>query len=233
MDIYGGQDPRNIPIYSAGDAGRYLKIPPSTVRAWTVGYRYAVTAGSRTFQPIIETQMKNPLRLSFINLIEIHVLRAIRKHHKLDLTKVRTALDYINQVFATPHPLAQREFYTDGVDLFIKQYGVSINASSQGKTTLKNLLNTHLERIEPDDKGLALKLYPFTRNQEENNPRLVVVDPYVSFGRMVITGTGIPTSIITERFHAGDSPEQIAKDYECDIEKIQEAIRCETRAIML
>lgn len=231
MDIYGGQDPRDIPTYSAGDAARYLKIPASTIRAWTVGRKYPVNDGHKQFRPLIETSVKNPLRLSFINLIEIHVLRAIRQDHNLDLAKVRTALDYIDEQFKTPHPLAHQEFYTDGVDLFIEEYGLQINASAQGQINLKNLLTAHLDRIEPDDRGLAVKLYPFTRNQEENNPRLVAIDPRVAFGRMAIEGRGIPTDIITERFHAGDSPEQIADDYECEVEKIQEAIRCETRPI--
>jgi len=87
----------------------------------------------------------------------------------------------------------------------------------------------HLERIEPDDKGLAIKLFPFTRNEERDNPRIIVIDPRIAFGRMVIANTGIPTDIIAERFLAGDSQTQLAHDYECDIEQIEEAIRCESR----
>ena len=48
---------------------------------------------------------------------------------------------------------------------------------------------------------------------------------------MVIADTGIPTNIIAERFFAGDSYEQIAHDYECEIDKIEEAIRCVSRPI--
>ncbi|MBD2580173.1 DUF433 domain-containing protein [Oscillatoria sp. FACHB-1406] len=231
MDIYGGQDPRNIPIYSVGEAARYLKIPDSTIRAWTAGRQYPVAYGHKTFRPLIETQGKKPLRLTFINLIEIHVLRAIRQDHQINLAKVRSALDYIGNELKLLHPLAEWKFSTDGVDLFIDYYGSQINASIGGQLSLKNQLNNHLERIEPDDRGLAIKLYPFTRNQEENNPRLVVIDPRVAFGRMTIAGTGIPTDIITERFHAGDSPEQLVYDYGCELEQIQEAIRCETRPI--
>lgn len=85
MDIYGGQDPRTIPSYSTGDAARYLKIPASTIRAWTVGRKYPVVDGQKQFRPLIETTEKQPLRLSFINLIEVHILRAIRQHHQLEL----------------------------------------------------------------------------------------------------------------------------------------------------
>lgn len=231
IDIYGGKDPRTIPSYSAVDASRYLNIPCSTIRSWTVGYNYKVTDGNKKFEPIIDIEKKKPLTLTFINLIEIHVLRAIRQHHKIDLAKVRTALDFINEKINIPHPLAHNEFYTDGVDLFIDCYGSLINASQEGQRTLKVALQAHLERIEPDDQGLAIKLFPFTRNQEENNPRLIVIDSRVAFGRMVITGTGIPIDIIAERFFAGDSQEQLAQDYECEIAKIEEAIRCVSRPI--
>ncbi|MGK7927371.1 MAG: DUF433 domain-containing protein, partial [Spirulina sp.] len=163
--------------------------------------------------------------------IEIHILRAIRQYHQINLEKVRKALDYIDEEFKISHPLAHREFYTDGVNLFIKNYGSLINASQEGQAELTNTLNAHLERIEPDDSGLAIQLYPFTRNYEDNNPRIVVIDPRIAFGRMTISGTGIPTDIIAERFHAGDSPKLLADDYECNIEKIEEAIRCETRPI--
>lgn len=229
IDIYGGKDPRDIPSYSAGDAARCLNIPASTIRSWTVGYRYNVTDGQKKFEPVITAPIKKPLRLTFINLIEIHVLRAIRQHHHIDLAKVRTSLDYIDEAFKIAHPLAHQEFFTDGVDLFIKRYGDLINASNQRQTILKDAMLAHLERIEPDDQGLAIKLFPFTRNEEQNNPKLIVIDPRIAFGRMVIAETGIPTDIIAERFVAGDSPAQLAHDYECDIAQIEEAIRCETR----
>ncbi|MFM7578933.1 MAG: DUF433 domain-containing protein [Microcystaceae cyanobacterium] len=240
IDIYGGQDPRNIPNYSVGDAARYLNIPASTIRSWTVGYqyniadgkkRYNITDSKRRFEAVIKIVQAKPPRLTFINLIEIHVLRAIRQHHQIDLAKVRAALDYIQEEMKTSHPLAHQEFFTDGVDLFIECYGNLINASQYGQQILKSSLQSHLERIEADEKGLAIKLFPFTRNREENTPRFILIDPRIAFGRMVIAGTGIPTDIIAERFYAGDSAAQIAQDYECDLEKIEEAIRCESRPI--
>jgi uncharacterized protein (DUF433 family) len=231
IDIYGGKDPRNIPCYSAGDAARYLNIPYSTIRSWTVGYKYEVMDGKKHCKPIINVKITKPLTLSFINLIEIHALRGIRQHHQVDLVKVRIALDYIDERFQISHPLVHQEFFTDGVDLFIEHYGNLINASSNAQTILKNALKEHLRRVESDSEGLATKLFPFTRNHEDQTPRLVVIDPRIAFGRMVIVDSGIPTDIIAERFHAGDSPAQLAYDYECELEKIEEAIRCETRPI--
>lgn len=227
MDLYGGIDPRDIPTYSIGDAARYLRIPAGTIRAWTVGRHYRTTEGLKRFQPLIAVRHFKPILLSFTNLIEIHVLRAIRKDHKIQLDKVRAALDFIDEQFQAPHSLARESFRTDGVDLFIDRYGALINASKRGQIELKDALNHHLERIEPDDTGLAIKLYPFTRSHEEDNPRIVVIDPRVAFGRLVITGTGIATSVLAERYHAGDSIDDLANDYNCDRLDIEEAIRCE------
>ena len=229
--LYGGTDPRDIPTYSVGDAARYLRIPAGTIRSWTRGRHYPVKNGSNFFEPIIAVKDLKPRLLSFTNLVEIHVLRAIRKHHKIQLDKVRIALDFINEEFQASHPLAGERFRTDGVDLFIERYGSLVNASKRGQTELKVAFNAHLERIEPDDTGLAIRLYPFTRSKEEDNPRIVVIDPRIAFGRLVIVETGIATSVLAERYQAGDSIDDLAYDYDCDRLKIEEAIRCELPAV--
>jgi uncharacterized protein (DUF433 family) len=230
-DLYGGIDPRDIPTYAISEAARYLRIPAGTVRSWVAGRRYKTSQGSQYFQPLITTTHQKPRLLSFTNLIEVHVLRAIRKDHQIQLDKVRAALDYIESALQVTHPLAHSQFRTDGVNLFTEHYGTLINASQSGQTLLKDALNAHLARIEPDDSGLAIKLYPFTRSQGTNSPRLVVIDPRIAFGRLVIAGTGVPTHIVAERYQAGDSIDDLADDYNCRHDIIEEAIRCEMSPI--
>jgi uncharacterized protein (DUF433 family) len=231
-ELYGGIDPRDIPTYSISDAARYLRIPAVTIRSWTCGRPYPVIEGSRFFKPLIPIADNTPRSLSFTNLIEIHVLRAIRQHHKIQIDNVRKALDFIENQLQVPHPLARELFRTNGVDLFIERYGSLVNASKTGELELKDALNAHLERIEPDDTGLAIKLFPFTRSHEEDNPRVVVIDPRIAFGRLVIAGTGIATSVVVDRYHAGDSIDDLAYDYDCDRLIIEESIRCELPAVV-
>ncbi|MBD2771120.1 DUF433 domain-containing protein [Iningainema tapete] len=235
-DLYGGKDPRDIPTYSIIEAAHYLRIPRNTIRSWTMGRNYPTAQGLSLFNPLIQISNytlrtakgnRKPRLLSFTNLIEVHVLRAIRKHHNIQLDKVRSALNFIEEEFKVSHPLARERFRTDGVDLFIERYGSLINASKSGQQKLKDSFNAHLERIEPDDTGLAIKLYPFTRPDEEHNPRIVVIDPRIAFGRIVIAGTGIATDVLVERYKAGDSIDDLAYDYEIDSLKIEEAIRYE------
>jgi len=97
---------------------------------------------------------------------------------------------------------------------------------------MKEIISVYLRRIERDAKGLPIKLYPFTRDTQsdvapQSDPRVVVMNPAVSFGRPVIAGTGIPVSSIYERYKAGDSVADLAQDFRVEIGAIEEAIRCE------
>ncbi len=70
---------------------------------------------------------------------------------------------------------------------------------------MRALLSAYLKRIERDDAGLAIRLFPFTPRLSQDSPRLISIDPRVAFGRPVIAGTRIPTVEIAERYKAGDS----------------------------
>ncbi|MFQ5925967.1 MAG: DUF433 domain-containing protein [Terriglobia bacterium] len=85
----------------------------------------------------------------------------------------------------------------------------------------------HLRRIERDPAGFAVRLFPFTRKRELEEPKVVVIDPYVSFGRPVLVGTGIATAVIAERYKAGESIDDLTDDYGRQRLEIEEAIRCE------
>ena len=61
----------------------------------------------------------------------------------------------------------------------------------------------------------------------EQSPRLVVIDPRVAFGRPTLSGTGVTTLSIAERFDAGESIEALAVDYGRTRDEVEEAIRCE------
>lgn len=74
---------------------------------------------------------------------------------------------------------------------------------------------------------MPIKLYPFTREHKADEPKTIVIDPYISFGRPVLAGTGIATTIIAQRYKAGESIEELAEDYGRSRSEIEEAIRCE------
>jgi len=225
--LYLNRDPRELPSYRLPEAAHYLRIPIATLRSWVVGRYYPTQSGQSFFKPIIRLPDKEDLVLSFMNLVEAHVLDAIRREHEIPLRKVRRALDYLKVRFPSRHPLVDQGFETDGLNLFVEKYGKLINISEAGQLAMRNVLEAYLRRIERDEAGLAVRLFPFTRRRELDEPRVVVIDPRVSFGRPVLVGTGIPTSVIAERYKAGESTDQLADDYGRPRLEIEEAIRCE------
>jgi uncharacterized protein (DUF433 family) len=223
------EDPRLVPTYGVAESAHYLRLPVATLRSWVVGRPYPVRGGTRYFKPLIEVDPAKPLLLSFVNLVEAHVLAAIRRSHEIPLDKVRRALTFVKQRCCTPHPLANAAFETDGLDLFVQQCGKLINASSDGQIAIRQMLEAHLRRVDRDGTGLAARLYIFTRRVDPEEPRVVVVDPQLAFGRPVLVGTGIPTAVLADRYRAGESMDDLAGDYGCARDLIEEAVRCEMR----
>jgi uncharacterized protein (DUF433 family) len=135
----------------------------------------------------------------------------------------------LQERFNSKHPLAEHQFQTNGVDLFVEEYGELINVGTGGQLAMKEILEAYLTRVEHDPSGRAARLYPFIRLTGTDQPKNVVINPYVSFGKPVITGTGLPTRVVAERFKAGDSIPQIAANYGRKEEEIDDAIRYELR----
>ena len=213
-------DPREIPAYTVGEAAHYLGVPKSTMRSWF--------AGQRGFRAVIRPADLKTTGLSFANLVEAYVLTAIRRRHHVALPTIRRGLEFLVRKLGAKRPLLEQEFATNGVDLFVNHLGQVINISRDGQIEMADLIRAYLERIDRDAKGLPIKLYPFMRTQApREQPRTVVIDPRVSFGRPAIAGTGIPTAVLAEQFKAGDPVPMLAREYGADEEAVWDAIRCE------
>ncbi len=213
---------RNSPLYSQAEAARYLLIPPSTLRYWAIGE----STNTRTVKPVIETP-KGSSQLSFLNLVELHILDSLRKSHKIDFPTIRKSLEFVKRELDTKRPLLDEEFETDGVSLFVDRYGKLINVSQEGQEAMRAVLHSSLNRVERDSRHIPIKLFPYTQTNLETSPRLISMSPSLFSGRPVINGTGISTMVIASRYKAGDSVEELSSDFNQPSQAIQEAIRCE------
>src|SRR5437763_652401 len=227
VDIYGGEDPREIPAYRLADAAKYLNINRSTLRSWIKGYYYKVEGGRKLFKPIFHLPDPKVPLLSYTNLVEAYVLSSLRRRHKIDLYKIRIAVKVLEKEFNSRHPLAEHRFETTGKDIFVEKYGQLIDVGLNGQLAMRQLLQEYLTRVEHDSSGRAARLYPFVRSSGIDQPKSVVINPYVSFGKPVITGTGLPTRVVAERYKAGEKIPDIARDYGRKEEEIDDAIRYE------
>jgi uncharacterized protein (DUF433 family) len=221
------RDERTIPTYTISEASHYLLIPLATLRSWTVGRFYPVHEGRRRFSPVISVAQTRPVLLSFENLIEAHVLDAIRRVYGIQLPKVRSAISYLKKEFGSKRPLIEQKMETNGKDLFVRHFGQLVGASQGGQLAIPELVEAYLRRIDWDEQGFASRLFPFTRKRRLDEPKVVVIDPRISFGRPVLVGTGVRTAIVAERYKAGESIQELAEDYGRRHLDIEEAIRCE------
>jgi len=217
------RDARDLPNYPLTEAARWLGLVQNTLRAWFVGQNDPHRAGQQCFRSVLEPASSKPLSLSFWNLVECSVLSSIRNEHGVSMQKVRKALSHVAKEMGKPRPLIEQVFMTDGVHLFVDRFGQLVSASEHGQSTLRRLIEASLQRIERDADGLAARLFPWSHRPTE--PRVVSVDPRVSFGRPVLAATSIPVESILSRFRAGERIEELATDYQVSEASIQDLVR--------
>jgi len=205
------------PAYGLPEAAVYLKVPYQTLRYWLTGFNRR--------PPVVVPAETVPVRLSFLNLLECHVLAGMRKMYDVKLPKVRSALNKVTKDFPQPHPLIGEVFLTDRRDLFVEKLGKIINVSQHGQMDL-NFYHIHLERVAVDPNGL-FRFFPFVVQPGPSEPKTIEINPMIGFGKPVIAGTAISTAIIASRFIARESIEELAAEYDCTAQQVEEAIRWE------
>ena len=150
-------------------------------------------------KPLVCAAGSDPTALSFTNLVEIFVLSSLSRNRT-----VLTKESFKNAL----HGQRERD---------------SSSHSSLSKAQFC------LDRIEYDEDGSPRRFYPFTRGFGREDPRLVVIDPAVKFGRPVIAGTGVRTSTVAKFVKAGEPIQELAEDYRVKLAYIEEALRYELR----
>lgn len=224
-DIYGGRDPVSLPAYTLGEAAKVLHIPHVTLRTW--------------FLPRSDRQGRGPLLrladgdlrlLSFVNLVEAHVLRALRKEHEVSMYAVRMAVKELPRHSPEQHPLAYEDLLTDANQIFLRKYGQLINLNRAGQLRIREWLEGHLKRLRWGAAGRPVALFPLLPQQELQSPATIECNPRVLFGQPVLAGTRVPTAEIAARYEAGEDPSTIADDLHQSQDKILDAIRFEAAA---
>ena len=217
-------DPANRPLYKGADVARFVAAPVPTIRRWFFG-------GPGNSASLVPANLDDH-SLSFVNLVEAHVLLALRWHYRFSLQEIRKTVLYLKHDLKTDHPLVDPRIKTDRVRIYVDRDSHLVDATGQGQMAIRDVIGPHLERIEWDRHGTLVRLWPITRPVDSlaPQPRVVTIDPRVGLGRPTIATTGIRTAIINQRFRGGDSLEALARDYGRTIGEIEEAIRFETRA---
>lgn len=217
-------DLRNQPAYPLNEAARYLRLPAATLRTWTVGRHYPTMQGKRDFPPLIRPAAAHPPSLSFWNLIEAHVLRALRTEHGISIKALRQAVDYAERKLKIDRLLLRPELRSDAGQLFLDRYGELIDLTASGQIAMRQVLDAHLKRVSWDTARFPTRLHPFVVGDATGAAMPIAIDPAISFGRPVVLSRGISTAAIVARIDAGERPADIATDYDLTIRDVEQAV---------
>jgi uncharacterized protein (DUF433 family) len=217
------EDPREVLAYTVVEAAALVRVPVSTLKTWLHGEGTANRG-------LIDLPSGRPRLLAFSHLVEAFVLAAIRRGHGVALQRVRKAIRYVQGELGVTRPLIHAKFETNGMDLFVERWGKLVNASKDGQIAMRSALASSLRRVDWDRQGLAVRLFPLVRSVDEEQPKTIVIDPERGFGRPTLAGKGIRVDVIVERYRAGESPAELARDYRVAVELIDDAVRSELRA---
>ncbi len=210
-------DVREFPRYSVREAAFYLRIPYTTLHAWTRGQNYVTATGThRRFRSLITLADKKNGLLSFYNLVEAHILRATTERG-VPFKNVRKALDYINGAIPGAHPLLSHDFETSGKELFVNHLGETLNATAHGQLIMREILEKYLKLIPRDGKGLPLRVLPI-------DSKRLAIDPLFSSGKPIVKDRGVAASVLWGRSKSGEPIVEIAKDYGLTEIEAKEAI---------
>lgn len=221
-------DVRDVPAYQLAEAAHYLRLAPATLRSWVAGRGYPVRKGRGFFEPLIQPADRHGHVLSFNNLIEAHVLRALRTDHGVSIRSVRDALRYSEREFGIERLLLREELTTTAGQLFLDRYGELINLSKSGQIAMRKLLEAYLSRVEWH-RSFPIRLYPFLSG-ELVEQRPIAIDPKIAFGRPILVARSISTAVIAGRIDAGESLAEVASDYELSVQDVEEAVVYERAA---
>ena len=210
------QELSEVPTYGLPEAAAFLRLPYPLVRKWTQG------------QGLIQSGERN--LLSYSNLMELHILKGLRRYHHLTMQRVRRGLDNYEKLYQSVHPLLDPRLETDGFSLILNEGQNYVNLSKSGQLALPAVIATYLSRL--DRKAGRIDFYPFVWQDGADEPRSVLISPEFAFGKPVLAGTGITTEVIAGRFMARDSMQELAEEYRVSPAQIEEAIRWELPKLM-
>lgn len=212
-------DPRQLPLYSVTEAARFIGLPRRTVRDWVHGRRQ--TSGTHS-DPIIRIPNFQDGRLSFNNLVEVHVLSALRQKHRVPMVAIREGIRYAEREMQIAHPLLRDELRAGLGEMFFDTIFGYVNLSRSGQYAIRKIVEIYLERVERDMSQLPMRLYPMIAAAPGSTS--VVIDPRVSFGQPVVAKASVPTAIIVQLYNANASVEEVAEEYGLTVKDVSDVL---------
>jgi uncharacterized protein (DUF433 family) len=223
-------DPRfGVPLYTIGEAARFLAVPTSTFASWAKGYDRRSEGRKPVHGDPIVTALPAPkgdARIPFGGLAEGMVLAAMRRAG-VSLQHIRAAVAILERELGVAHALASKQLYTDGARLLF-DYAASardddlehLTVVVSGQRVFGGVVKEYLERITYADDGWAGRIsLPMTMRP------VVEVDPQRSFGQPIFLHGAVRVEDVLDRWRGGDAIAEVAADFGVPGRDIEDVLR--------
>lgn len=222
MTLPAPEELKIIPAYRVAEAARYLGASPSTLRAWFRGRDYRAGGQKKRALPVLGRGGAEARTLSFLDLIEAHILQAVRHRYGIPLNRFRRAMEFLREINPDLHFLAHENFRYDHRDLFLRLEDRLISLSERGQIVSEEIIEQGLRRLEYGRDGFAARIFLPMAHTDRHT---IALDPNLGFGRPVVARLGVNAEMIGERFAAGESVAGLAEDYGAEQTEIEDALR--------
>lgn len=215
------------PLYTAGEAAAYLRVPRTTLDTWAHGYsRKRQGRRSTKADPIITAFQggRRAPEIPFIGLAEGMVLAAFRSSG-VPMQCIRPAVEVLKSELGLDHALASKSLLTDGAEI-LYDYATKANEEELRELTVVRtqqrlfvpVIQDYLRRITYASDGWARRLkLPVSKN--------VIVDPERAFGQPIFAKGAVRVEDVVDRFAAGDSVGDVAYDFGVPVEDVEAVVR--------
>ena len=225
--LYGESSPRDLPRYTLAQAARFINISATTLRSWVRGRNYHRKDGEiARFDPLLQVDSE---RLSFSHLVQVHILRSLRREEDIRMSRLRDAMNWAKKTYHIERLLLSEQLRTAPGEVLLDRYGELINSGRSGQIAIRHALEAHLKRVDWDAEG-PIQFFPgmisiFASPPQQEVPRLILIDPTISLGKPVLASRpALRVSAIVDRVNAGEDEDAIARDYCIERREVDAAI---------
>jgi uncharacterized protein (DUF433 family) len=213
-----GQDIRTLPTYTIPEAATCIALSQRTLFSWYDGEEPILKA-SGSFGDIH--------LLSYRDLEEAYRVYLLRAKFHFSLQFLRKSMRNAREMFGTQHPLQRSDAVKECLKDLVydkpargrRPRTVTSLGQKPGQQIVSEVADLFGERII---KGKFIFPWRFAATDHESRP--VSMNPNIMSGRLVVTGTRIPVSVLWGRKRAGVSTDEIAKDYGLERDMVDQAL---------
>lgn len=219
------------PLYTLTEAARLVNLPVATLRSWARGRDFPTASGETHHSKALVTDAgagrPGFATMPFLGLAEAAFLAAV-KETGVPMQRIRPALEKLRDEMGIEHALASQMLYTDGAEL-LRSIGAAAGTTDRDMELV--VVRTNQGVFTPVVRDF-LSHVRFGASGYAESIRLpkfgdadVIVDPRFGFGQPVLESNGVRVEAVLDRFHAGESVDVIAEDFNTSRKIVEQLIR--------